>query len=85
MSLSQEQIVKQAIEALKLVNKTSTEANALISYLYTPDLILEEHLSKLRVFLNLPRPTKKEKQDAGYLLEEISLISFCGLDRLHKH
>ena len=79
MSLSQSQIVEQAIEALKLVNKISPEANALISYLYTPDTILEEYLSKLRVFLNLPRPTKKETQDAGYLLEEISLICFCGL------
>jgi len=79
MSLSQEQIVNQILEGLQFIDRESPAVDPLISYLYIPDPILEDYLTKLRIFLNILKPTNEEVTKAGYLLEEIALICFCGL------
>ena len=79
MSLSQEQIVKQIMEGLQQIDIDSPAVNPLISYLYIANPLLEEYLSQLRTFLNLEKPQKEQITRAGYLLEEIALICFCGL------
>lgn len=79
MSLSQEQIVKQIMEGLQQIDIDSPAVNPLISFLYIANPILEEYLFQLRTFLDLEKPQKEEITKAGYLLEEIALICFCGL------
>ncbi|WP_202950702.1 hypothetical protein [Pseudanabaena sp. PCC 6802] len=81
--MSQNDYVKQVLEALEVLknrdpNDTSDIA-LLASYLYTAIPELSEHLSKLKKFVDLNKPTQDDIQKAGYLLEEIALLSFCGL------
>jgi hypothetical protein len=67
------------LEGLKYLRQGSVESDELINWLYTPDSRIFNYLEKLRSFLALENPTKKERSDAGYLLEKILLLAFKGL------
>lgn len=68
-------------EGLQKYGKNIPEeaVNHLAANFYIANPILSEYLSRLQVFLELPNPTKREVTKAGYLLEEIAIICFCGL------
>lgn len=81
MSLSFDNWTNVVLEGLKEHGKKLSEecVSRLASPLYIPHPILDEYLSRLNIFLDLPKPTQEEITKAGYLLEEIALICFCGL------
>jgi hypothetical protein len=73
------QAYSQIIGGLEYLERDSPEATQLINWLYTPDCRLSSHLSELKAFLKIEKPTKKQRQEAGYLLEKILLLAFVGL------
>ena len=79
MDMDASQAYIQIISALEYLDRDSTESEQLINWLYTPDSRLGTYLEDLKVFLNLNKPTKKQKQEAGYLLEKILVLAFMGL------
>jgi hypothetical protein len=84
MAESQDALVKVLLETLQKLNESanidpSANAEPLMSYLYVAKPSLSDYLRKLETFLMLKSPSRKEKQDAGYLLEKIALLSFTGL------
>jgi len=64
---------------LKFLNKGSPESDELINWLYNPVPQITLYLEELRNFLNIDKPTREERQKAGYLLEKILVLSFKGL------
>ena len=73
------------LQALKELPKEDINSrNQIASYLYEPDSRLSEYIEKLKNYINLINPTKKERQDAGYLLEQIVVIVFRGLRGLSR-
>ena len=79
MDMDASQAYIQIISALEYLDRDSTESEQLINWLYTTDSRLGTYLEDLKVFLNLNKPTKKQKQEAGYLLEKILVLAFMGL------
>lgn len=79
MAESQESLVKNILESLQKLDAETTDVDSLLSYLYIAKPSLSDYLGKLETFLILKSPSRKEKQDAGYLLEKIALLSFSGL------
>lgn len=50
------------------------------AYFYSPDVILvKELIDEINVYYRKSKPTQKEKQSAGYKLEELALAVFHGL------
>ena len=80
MSKSQQELVSDILESLKLLDADSPAVEPLLSYLYIANPFLSNLLEQLDVFLNKKRPTEKERQDAGYLLEKIALVAFTSLE-----
>jgi hypothetical protein len=64
---------------LKFLKKDSPESDELINWLYNPDPQVALCLEELKSFLSIKKPTEKERQEAGYLLEKILVLSFRGL------
>ena len=81
---SREQLVKIAIDTLKLLKENNGDnqesKNNLASYLYTADTRLSEYLEKLKEYTKLKKPTREESKEAGNLLEQIVLLVFPGLE-----
>lgn len=73
------QAYKQIVEALKYLQHDSPESDELINWLYTPNARLSNYLNELKTFLKIERPTKPQRQQAGYLLEKILVLTFNGL------
>lgn len=73
------QAVKQITEAIKHLPQDGPQPEELINWLYKPDPRLSEYLDKLRSFLQISKPTKSQRQEAGYLLEKILVLAFKGL------
>jgi len=73
------QAYTQIIRALEYLKRDSPESDQLINWLYTPDSRLSNFLSELETFLKINKPTKEQRQEAGYLLEKILLLAFKGL------
>ena len=73
------QAYTQIIGALEYLERDSPESDQLIDWLYTPDSRLSNFLVELETFLKINRPTKEQRQEAGYLLEKILLLAFKGL------
>ena len=83
MSVSQPESSREAHEmitlGLKFLKRDSPESDELINWLYTPDPQISNHLDQLKCFLEIEKPTKIQRQEAGYLLEKILVIAFKGL------
>jgi hypothetical protein len=79
MAESQDSLVEGILESLQKLNAETTDVDPLLSYLYTAKPALSNYLRRLEVFLSLKSPSAEERQDAGYLLEKIALLSFSGL------
>jgi hypothetical protein len=79
MAESQDSLVENILESLQKLDARTTNVDPLLSYLYNTKPSLHDHLIKLETFLTLTSPSKKERQDAGYLLEKIALLAFSGL------
>jgi len=73
------QAYTQIIGALEYLKRDSPESDQLINWLYTPDSRLSNFLIELETFLKINKPTKEQRQEAGYLLEKILLLAFKGL------
>jgi hypothetical protein len=73
------QAYKQIVDALKYLQHDSPESDELINWLYTPNFRLSNYLNELKKFLKVERPTKLQRQEAGYLLEKILVLTFKGL------
>ena len=77
--------IVRLLRALKELPKEDINSrNQIASFLYKPDSRLSEYIEKLKNYINLITPTDKERQDAGYLLEQIVVIVFCGLRGLSR-
>ncbi len=70
---------KNIIESLKYLSHDSPESGEIIDWLYTPDPHLSNILNDLKSFLEIEKPTTLERKKAGYLLEQILVVSFKGL------
>ncbi|NJL40349.1 MAG: hypothetical protein HC899_29095 [Leptolyngbyaceae cyanobacterium SM1_4_3] len=83
MSISKPENSREAYEmialGLKFLKKDSPESDELINWLYTPDSQILHYLNQLKTFLEIKKPTKEQRQKAGYLLEKILVLSFKGL------
>ncbi len=77
---SQKQLVEDIINAMKLLKQEDPELNKLASYLYTVDKNLHNYLDKLNKFIELKKPSLKETQEVGKLLEQIAFLVFKGLE-----
>lgn len=73
------QAYNQIINALKDLQRDSPESNELINWLYTPNPLISKYLNELKNFLKIEKPTKLQRQEAGYLLEKILVLTFKGL------
>ncbi len=75
--------VQQAKDAIingfNFLDKNSKGSDELLTWLYEPPQGLTDLITELRSFLELSQPTKKQRQNAGYLLEKILVCSFSGL------
>ncbi|MCM0592791.1 MAG: hypothetical protein HEQ35_28505 [Gloeotrichia echinulata IR180] len=76
---SQDELVESIINAMDLLESGSPALNKFASYLYQPDNELSEYLDKLKIFTELEKPTLKQTQEAGKLLEQIVILVFKGL------
>jgi hypothetical protein len=77
---SAEEYIVLCLEALQNFKQGDAIAsNQIASFLYEPDCRLAQHFEKLKNYIDLPRPTPKQSQDAGYLLEEIMFLACSGL------
>ena len=87
MSLLVEQLCDQFAEILEQLEELRKQGKNIpelavsrcVSHLYIPSPHLDKYLDQLKIFLDLPKPKQEEITKAGYLLEEIALICFCGL------
>lgn len=70
---------KHLAEAIKYFSHDGPQPGELLNWLYVPDPRLSGHLDDLRSFLQIHNPTKSQRQEAGYLLEKILVLSFKGL------
>lgn len=52
---------------------------ALASAVYAPTSGLSERIEKMQRFLQKKKPTNRERQQAGYLMEEIAVVAFGAL------
>jgi hypothetical protein len=77
--LTQDELVESIINALDSLELGNPALNKLASYLYIADVKLSEYLDELKIFTQLKKPTLKETQEAGKLLEQIVLLVFKGL------
>lgn len=76
---SQDELVESIINAMNLLESGDPALNKLASYLYKPDNKLSEYLGNLKIFTEVEKPTLKETQEAGKLLEQIVILVFKGL------
>jgi len=76
---SQEQLIQTIINALEQLEPDDPAANNLASYLYIADEKLSDYLDKLYNYTQSTKPTLKQTQEAGKLLEQIVLLVFKGL------
>jgi hypothetical protein len=76
---SQDELVELIIKSMDLLEAGDPALNKLASYLYQPDNKLSEYLGKINIFTQLNKPTLKETQEAGKLLEQIVILVFKGL------
>jgi hypothetical protein len=76
---SSDELVDGIIKAMERLKSGEPALNALASFLYKADNKLCECLDKLRKYTDLEKPTHKQTQEAGQLLEQIVLLLFKGL------
>ncbi|MDZ7961493.1 MAG: hypothetical protein RMY34_27045 [Aulosira sp. DedQUE10] len=76
---TQDELVESIINAMDSLEAGNPALNKLASYLYKADVKLSEYLDALKIFTQLNKPTLKETQEAGKLLEQIVLLAFKGL------
>ena|GEM_PF-824950 len=68
------------LKALKDLNPgDNISSNNIASYLYNPDSRISSYLKKLRKYKELENPTPQQRREAGDLLEQITVLTFCGL------
>lgn len=86
MPSSDDEIVEDAIKAWERVKNSSSgiRSNKLASYLYKADDKLCEYLDKFKIFTELKKPTLKQRQQAGKLLEQVVLLVFNGLQGVQR-
>ncbi|MGB2927123.1 MAG: hypothetical protein WBB82_17625 [Limnothrix sp.] len=71
---------KELLESLqKCKEKGINTVDLFSTYHYVPDKFLKKLLAKFSGFVSDTKPSDKEKQDAGYLLEQIAILSFGSL------
>ncbi|BCL37738.1 hypothetical protein [Nostoc sp. MS1] len=71
--------MESIINAMKSLESGNPALNKLASYLYKADAQLSKYLDELNIYIQLDKPTRKQTQDAGKLLEQIVLLLFKGL------
>lgn len=76
---SQDELVELIINAMDSLESGNPALNKLASYLYKADDKLSKYLDELNIYIQLEKPTRKQTQDAGKLLEKIVLLLFRGL------
>jgi len=79
------EMVVRFLKALESLNPDDeTSSNHIASYLYNPDSRIAEYLKKLREYKDLENPTSQQRREAGNLLEEITVLTFCGLQGINS-
>lgn len=76
---SQEELVNTIIETLELLDNDSSESDKLASYLYIADLRLKDYLENFETLLQVKKPTTKQLQERGKILEQITYLVFSSL------
>ncbi|MEM8674763.1 MAG: hypothetical protein AAGF83_12945 [Cyanobacteria bacterium P01_G01_bin.67] len=76
---SQEELVNTIIGALKDLDQDSSESDKLASYLYIADSRLKDYLENFERLLQLQKPTRKQLQQRGKILEQITYLVFSSL------
>ncbi|MBD2499779.1 hypothetical protein [Anabaena azotica] len=76
---SQDDLVELIINAMDSLESGNPALNKLASYLHKADAQLCQYLNELNIYIQSDKPTPKQTQDAGKLLEQIVLLSFKGL------
>jgi hypothetical protein len=81
--LNKGDLVVNLLKALEDINPEDEDSAASISsYLYVPDARISEYLIKLKNYTELKSPTPQQRREAGDLLEQIVVLTFCGLKGL---
>ncbi|WP_414530565.1 hypothetical protein [Nodularia chucula] len=76
---SQDELVESIINTMDLLESGNPALNKLAVYLCKVNVQLPQYLNRLKIFTELERPTTKQTQEAGQLLEQIVLLLFKGL------
>ena len=79
-----EEANKMITLALNYLDKNSLDSEELINWGYTPNPQISSYLTQLKTHLQIDRPTREQKQQAGYLLEKIIVLAFQGLPGLSE-
>lgn len=80
MSAKALEFLGQLKESLEIVASASgQERDVLAAYLYTPSGKIREKLDELDAYSRKKKPSLKETQAAGQLMEQIVLLAFTGL------
>lgn len=74
------ELVVRLLEALENLNPDDDQSsNQIASYLYKPDTRIAGYLQELREYKERKKPTPNQRRRAGELLEQITVLTFCGL------
>ena len=76
---TQEELVDNIINSLNQLDRNDPATDKLASYCYIPHKKLPEYLEKFKQHLEISKPTQKQLQERGKLLEQIVYLVFCGL------
>ncbi len=76
---SQEELVATIIQASKRLDSDDPALNKLASYLYIADSRLKDYLENFETLLQLPKPTRKQLQERGKILEQVTYLVFSSL------
>lgn len=75
------EMIVDLLKALKTIDPDDKKSrDTIASYLYTPDRRLSEYLQRLKKYVELKKPSERQRREAGDLLEQITALAFLGLD-----
>ncbi|MEM8723606.1 MAG: hypothetical protein AAGE84_30725 [Cyanobacteria bacterium P01_G01_bin.39] len=76
---SQKELIDIIIETTKRLDSDSPELDRLASYFYIADLRLKDYLKNFETLLQLQKPTRRQLQERGKILEQITYLVFSSL------
>lgn len=87
MDQSQDGLLQDILEASEYLQNRMDEArkrgydisSLYFAHHYIPHEIVKDLIDEIDCFFNKNKPTKKQRQDAGYKLEELALATFSSL------